>query len=130
MRVFAREQPLRSQLANFQVRLEDAEQQNFEATQKQIQIQEVLVSSIIIFIFINLVYNPEYYINYPQSAVKLQALDAENREHAELMVKYQKTALELVETKQQVQVGNYMIENFDKIKAYVYRFLLIFVNVF
>lgn len=53
MRVFAREQPLRSQLANFQVRLEDAEQQNFEATQKQIQIQEVLVSSIIIFIFIN-----------------------------------------------------------------------------
>ena len=55
---------------------------------------------------------------YSSHIVFPQTFDAENREHAELMVKYQKTALELVETKQQVQVGNYMIENFDKIKSY------------
>ena len=46
----------------------------------------------------------------------LQSLDKERAEHHTLQITQQKTALSLADVKTEVQMGNYKIENYDRVK--------------
>ena len=46
----------------------------------------------------------------------LQALEQEQRVHADLKNKFQRLSLNFAETKQLVKTGDYKVENFDRIQ--------------
>ncbi len=51
-----------------------------------------------------------------------QELTKEKSHHDRLKVENQKAALELADTKSQVQLGNYKIENYDKMKRWAVKY--------
>ncbi len=50
-----------------------------------------------------------------------QFYDEEKRKNEDLSTQNQKLGLALADTKSQVQQGDYKIENYDRVKRYVYK---------